>query len=136
MRNLIGLTALAASLMLGSAALAATPQAAPADPATAASAAPVVQRDVVGRTGLGAPVEGVTASKPVSLTDLDLTNPADVKVADQRIRAAAEQDCTTLRDRSSSAMTPALLDGRCMRSAEQDARSSLNAAVTAAKALQ
>ena len=35
MRNLIGSAALAAGLMLGSAALAATPQAAPADPAFA-----------------------------------------------------------------------------------------------------
>jgi len=136
MRNLIGSAALAAGLMLGSAALAASPQAAPADAATTTSAAPVVQRDVVGRTEIGAPVVGVTASQSVRYGDLDLANPADAKVLDQRIRSAAEADCTELRDQSRDAMIPVTPDARCVRMAEQDARSSLNAAVSGANALQ
>ena|SRR5258708_7056726 len=136
MRNLIAPAAFAAGLMLGSAALAATPQAATADSGTATSAAPVVQRDVVGRTKIGAPIEQLTVSRPVSYAGLNLANPADVKVIDRRIRSVAQKDCAELRDQSPGSLDSTISGGHCVRSAERDARSSLNAAVSAAKALQ
>ncbi len=136
MRNLIGPAALAAGLMLGSAALAADLQTAGAESATTTSATPVVRQDVVGRTKIDAPITRLTASQPVSYAGLNLANPADVKVMDQRIQSAARQDCAELRDRAPGLMNPVLSGGHCVRSAERDARSSLNAAVLAAKALQ
>ncbi len=136
MRNLIAPAALAAGLMLGSAALAATPQAATAGSGTATSAAPVVQHDLVGRTVIGAPIEQMTVSRPVSYAGLNLANPADVKVLDRRIRHTAEQDCAELRDQSAGSLDPTISGGHCVRSAERDARSSLNAAVSAARAFQ
>ncbi|MDB5444509.1 MAG: hypothetical protein JWP86_1505 [Phenylobacterium sp.] len=133
MRNLIAPAALAASLMLGSAALAAPPQAATADPGTAA---PVLQSEVVGQTMIGAPIDRMTASQPVNYADLNLANPADMKILDQRIQRAAEKDCAELREQTSDLMDPALQSGHCVRSAERDAQSSLGAAIAGAKALQ
>jgi UrcA family protein len=131
MRNLIAPAALAASLMLGSTALAATPQA--TGPATTA---PVVQSEVVGRTMIGAPIKQDTVSRPVSYAGLNLANPADVKVADQRIDRAARQDCAQLRREDPALLNPTISGGHCVRSAEHDAKLSLKAAVTAARDLQ
>ena len=129
MRSLIGPAALAAGLMLGTAALAAAPQAATTE-------SPVVHREVVGRTKIDAPINRLTASQPVSYAGLNLANPADVEVIDQRIQSAARQDCAELRDLAPDLMNPTMSAGHCVRSAERDARSSLGAAVSAAKALQ
>lgn len=136
MRNLIAPAALAAGLMLGSGALAATPQAATADSGASTVAAPVVQREVVGRTTIGAPIVQETVSQPVSYAGLDLANPADVKVLDQRIRSTAEKDCAELRDRSAASLGATISGGHCVRSAERDARSSLGASAAAAEAFQ
>lgn len=127
MRNLIAPAALAASLMLGSAALAATPQ---------ASTAPVVHNEVAGQTMIGAPIDRMTASQSVSYAGLNLANPADRKVVDQRIQSAAEKDCAELREQSSDLMDPTIQGGHCVRAAERDARSALNAAIAGANALQ
>jgi UrcA family protein len=136
MRKLIAPAALAAGLMLGSAALAATPPAATTEAATTTVAAPVVQSEVVGRTTIGAPIDQLTVSRPVSYAGLDLANPADVKILDRRIQRTAQADCAELRDDSSGLMDPTISGGHCVRSAEHDARLSLNAATSAAKALQ
>ena len=129
MRNLIAPAALAAGLMLGSAALAAPPQA-------PAAAAPVVQNEVVGQTVIGAPIEQMTMSRPVSYAGLDLANPADVKVLDQRIHRTAQQECAELRDQAAGSLDATISGGHCVRTAERDARSSLGAAVAGAEALQ
>lgn len=129
MRNLIAPAVLAVGLMMGSAALAAT-----ADPAT--SAAPVVQREVVGRTTINAPIEQLTVSRPVSYTGLNLANPADVKIVDKRIDRTARQDCAQLRNQDPELMDPTIQGGHCVRSAEHNAKLSLNAAISAAKDLQ
>ena len=127
MRNLIAPAALAASLMLGSAALAATPQ---------APTAPVVQSEVVGQTMIGAPIDRMTASQAVSYAGLNLANPADRKVVDQRIQSAAQKDCAELREQSSDLMDPTIQGGHCVSAAERDAKSALNAAIAGANALQ
>jgi UrcA family protein len=129
MRNLIAPAVLAAGLMLGSAALAATPQ-------TATAAPPVVQREVVGRTTIGAPIEQTTVSEPVSYDGLDPANPADVKVIDRRIQRTAQQECAELRDQSAATLDSTIGGGYCVRMAEHDARASLGAATSAAQALQ
>ena len=129
MRNLIAPAALAASLMLGSTALAATPQ-------STTSAEPVMQSQVVGRTMIDAPIVQDSVSRPVDVTGLDLANPADVKVADQRIAVAARQDCAQLRREDPSLLDPTIQGGHCVRFAEHDAKLSLKAAVTAARDLQ
>jgi UrcA family protein len=126
MRNLIAPAVLAAGLMLGSTALAATPQA----------AAPVVHHEFVGRTMIGAPIKQLTVSRPVSYAGMNLANPATIKVLDRRIHRSAEKDCAQLRDQSSALLDPTISGGHCVRSAERDARSSLNAAASAANALQ
>jgi UrcA family protein len=136
MRKLIAPAALASGLMLCSAALAATPAAAAAETATTTVTAPVVQREVVGRTTIGAPIDQLTVSQPVSYADLNLANPADVKVLDQRIRSTAQKDCAELRDVSPGFMDPTISGGHCVRSAERDARSTLSAMTSAANALQ
>jgi UrcA family protein len=133
MRNLIAPVTLITGLMLGSAALAATPQAATADSGTAA---PVVQREVVGRTMIGAPIVQMTVSRPVSYAGLNPANPAVLKVLDRRIQSTAEKDCEQLRDQSDALMDPTIQSGQCVRSAAHDARSSLNAAISGATALQ
>lgn len=136
MRNLIAPAALAAGLMLASAALAAPPQAATADAGTATSAAPVVQREIVGRTMIGAPIEELTVSRPVSYAGLNLANPADIKVIDRQIQTMAQKDCAELRAQTDDLTNPALDGGHCVRSAASEARSSLSAAISGAKALQ
>lgn len=133
MRNLIAPVALAASLMLGSAALAAPQQAATAD---AGTTAPVVQREVVGHSMIGAPIVQTSVSRPVSYAGLNLANPADVKVLDRRIQSTAEKDCEQLRDQSDALMDPTIQSGHCVRSADQNAKSSLSAAISGAEALQ
>jgi UrcA family protein len=127
MRTLIAPAALAASLMLGSAALADTPQ---------TGTAPTVQREVVGHTMIGAPIVQLTTSQPVSYAGLDLAKPADVKVLDQRIQSAAENECAQLRNDSPGLIDPTIQGGHCVSSAEHDAKSSLNAAIAGANALQ
>jgi UrcA family protein len=135
MRNLIAPAALAAGLMLGSAALAA-PQPATADAGAATPAAPVVQREMVGRTAIGAPIEQMTVSRPISYAGLNLANPADVKVIDRQIQAEAQKDCAELRAQTDDFMNPTLDGGHCVRSAASEARQSLSAAISGAKALQ
>jgi UrcA family protein len=135
MRNLIAPVALAAGLMLGSAALAATPQAATVDSGTAL-AAPAVQEQVVGRTTIGAPIEQLTVSRPVSYAGLDPANPADINVLDRRIHSTAEKECAELRDQSAGSLDSTISGGHCVRTAEREARSSLSAATSAARALQ
>lgn len=129
MRNLILPAAFVASLMLGSAAVAADPQA-----AGAADAAPVVQHEVVGGT-LGAPLEKAIVSRPVTYADLNLADPADIKILNQRIEAAAEQDCAQLRDEA-VIFNPALRGERCIRAAVHQAMASIRPAEMAATALQ
>ena len=136
MRNLIAPAALAASLMLGSAALAATPQTATAESGSSTAAAPVVQREVVGRTTIGAPIEQTTVSEPVSYAGLDPANPADIKILDRRIQRTAEQECAQLRDQSGASVDETIGGGYCVRMAAHDARASLGAATSAAQALQ
>jgi UrcA family protein len=136
MRNLIAPAALAASLMLGSAALAAPPQAATAAPGTTTSAAPVIQREVVGRSMIGAPIEQLTVSRPVSYAGLNLANPADVKVVDRRIDRAARNDCAELRDQDPGLLDPTIQGGHCVRAAERNAKSALRAETSAANAFQ
>ena len=136
MRNLIAPAALAAALMLGSAALAATPQTATAESGTSTAAAPVVQREVVGRTTIGAPIEQMTVSQPVSYDGLDPANPADIKVLDRRIQRTAQKECAELRDQSAASLDDTIGGGYCVRMAERDARASLGAAASAAQALQ
>jgi UrcA family protein len=136
MRNLIAPVALAAGLMLGSAALAATPQAATATAELTASAAPGVQEVVVGRSTIGAPIEQITVSRPLSYVGLNLTNPADVRLIDRQIQDTAEKECAELRDQSNDLRNPTIAGGYCVRSAAREARSTLSAAVSGAKALQ
>jgi len=132
MRRLIAPAALAAGLMLASAALAAAPPAATADSGTT-TAAPIV-REVVGRTEINAPIEQLTVSRPVSYAGLNLTNPADVKIVDQRINRTARQDCAQLRNQDPG--DPTIQGGHCVRTAERDAKLSLNSAISAAGSLQ
>jgi UrcA family protein len=134
MRNLIAPAALAAGLMLGSAALAASPPAATSAPT--ASTAPGVQQVVVGRTTIGAPIEQMTVSRPLSYVGLNLTNPADVRIIDQQIQDTAEKECAELRDQSNDLRNPTIAGGYCVRSAAREARSTLSAAVSGAKAFQ
>ena len=133
MRNLIFPAAFVASLMLGSAALAADPQAGTPDSGTTA-AAPVVQYDVIGGT-LGAPLQKATVSRQVSYAGLNLANPADIKILDQRIRSAAVEDCTQLRDQT-DVPNPDIVGGRCVRAAVHAANASIRPAELAATALQ
>jgi UrcA family protein len=136
MRNLIAPVALAAGLMLGSAALAATPQAATAESGTMTSAAPAVHQEVVGRTTIGAPIVQLTVSQPVNYDGLNPANPADIKILDRRIHSTAEKECAQLRDQSTGSLDTTISGGHCVRTAEREARSSLGAATSAAEALQ
>jgi UrcA family protein len=129
MRNLIFPAALAAGLMLGSAALAATPQ-------DSTGAAPVVQREVVGRTTIGAPIVQLTVSQPVSYDGLNPANPADNKVLDGRIERTARNECAELRNQSAASLDSTIDGGHCVRTAARDAKASLDAATSAAESLQ
>lgn len=134
MRNLIFPAAVVASLMLGSAAFAADPQAATAASGPMTAAAPVVQHEVAGGR-FGAPREKAIVSRAVSYADLNLADPADVKILDQRIQSAAKEDCAQLRDQS-DALNPTIAGGHCVRSAVREASSSIRPSEMAAAALQ
>jgi UrcA family protein len=56
----------------------------------------LVQRKVVGRTAIGAPVEVISLPRPVSYADLDLTKPADADELRKRISETAKAACKQL----------------------------------------
>ncbi|MDB5426873.1 MAG: hypothetical protein JWR43_848 [Phenylobacterium sp.] len=113
MRKLIGPTALIVGLVLSSG-------------AWAAPSEPVVQLQHTGRTSMiGAPIDEVTASQPVSYADLNLANPADVQKLDQRIETAAAQSCRDLRAAYPPEFYPKVSGGSCVASAAHRAEAAI-----------
>jgi UrcA family protein len=121
MRNLIAPAALFASLVLGSTAFAQTTSNSP-------TTAPVVQERPLDRTTMiGAPIDQITASEPVSYADLNLSNPADVKTLDRRVDAAAVQSCRAINQEYPSEFYPPVGGVNCINSTEHRAQQEVKA---------
>jgi UrcA family protein len=54
------------------------------------------ERKIVGRTSIGAPIEVISLSRPVSYADLDLRRQADAAELEKRISDAAKATCKQL----------------------------------------
>ena len=128
MRKLFAPAALIAGLVLSSGAALAAP--------AANSSPPVVQEQDTGRLSvIGAPIDVVTASKPVSYAGLNLANPADVHKLHQEIAATARRDCRDLRNQYPPDFYPKVSGGSCVRGAERRADASVAPAIAAARSL-
>lgn len=76
--------------------------------------------------------EKVSVGKPVNISDLDLSKPADVEKARQRIRQAAADTCRQLHSRFPGTVHPDLGEPDCMTAATDQALARLDVR-TAAK---
>jgi len=82
----------------------------------------VVQRKIVGRTMIGAPIEVISLSRPVSYADLDLTKQSDADELEKRIGDTAKAACKELNIMYPDAMfQPIPANQNCTRTATSEA---------------
>ena len=93
----------------------------------------IVQRKIVGRTVIGAPIGIISLSRPVSYADLDLTRQSDDNELAQRIAATAKAACKQLDDMypESSLYQPIPSDQHCVQTATTDAMDEANLVIAA-----
>lgn len=93
-----------------------------------------VQQTIVGRTTIGAPIEVISLSRPVSYADLDLTKQSDVKELAERIEETAKASCKQLDNMypDSSLYVPIPSDQYCVKTATSQAIDEANQVIAAA----
>ncbi|MDB5424271.1 MAG: hypothetical protein JWQ29_1687 [Phenylobacterium sp.] len=134
MRKLIAPAALFAGLVLGTAALAAPAPNSSSSVSGLTVSPPVAQREVVGRSPIGAPIDSLSLSQAVSYADLNLANPADAKTLDHRVDRAALTACRELNSQYPQAFYPSISGNDCVADAEHQANTSVHAIEAGAEA--
>jgi UrcA family protein len=96
--------------------------------------APEVERIRVGQTSIGAPIEVISLSRPVSYGDLDLTRQSDANELEKRILDTAEAACKELDNMypDGSLYQPIPSDQNCVKSATTEALKEAHLVIAAA----
>ncbi len=99
--------------------------------------APGVHRRTVGRSDSGIPIEELTASRVVDISDLDLSRQQDVDTMDYRVRMAALRACGALEREYPQSLYPSYPSGDddCVTRATNDGVRQEHEAVAAAEAI-
>lgn len=95
----------------------------------------LIEREVVGRSSVGAPIEEISLTRRVDFSDLDLTQTADVGELENRIDEIARDSCAKLEELFPLSTTQQ--DSRtCVDDAVDDAMAQVETAVAAATGRQ
>ena len=94
--------------------------------------APVVRRKVSATSPTGYTTETIQLKRQVTYADLDLTEEADIRVLEERIKTTAKEACQALDDMLDRDQQDETAVFRCTKQAIKDARKEVDAVVAAA----